>query len=150
MALYQYKGRNESGELIQGQREADSTDVLAGQLFDASITPVSIEEIKVSEDFMDSLSKKLGLGKPTSDDIILFTRQMYALTKSGVPIIRGLTLIASSAKNKLLSECLYDIIDDLESGQTLSGALSHHAHIFSPLYINIVRVGEETGNLDGA
>ena len=58
MALYQYKGRNETGELIQGQREADSSDVLAGQLFDASITPVSIEEIKVSEDFMDNLNKK--------------------------------------------------------------------------------------------
>jgi len=150
MALFQYKGRNQSGELIEGEREADSSDVLAGQLSSINITPVSIEEIQVSTDFSETIEKALGLGKPKADDLILFTRQMYTLAKSGVPIIRGLGLIATSTRNKLFAQTMREIIADLESGQTLSAAFSHHTHIFSPLYINIIRVGEETGNLDGA
>lgn len=150
MALFQYKGRTQTGELVEGEREADTSDILAGQLSAINITPVSINEIKVSEDFSESLSKALGLGKPKADDIILFTRQLYTMAKSGVPIIRGLTLIASSTRNKIFADTLRKIIADLESGQTLSAAFSHHTHIFSPLFINIIRVGEETGNLDGA
>ncbi len=148
MAIFDYTGRNQSGELVTGRREADSSDSLAGQLTAANVTPVSIDEAVVSAEFSDSLKKILGIGKPKLVDLILFSRQMYALAKSGVPIIRGLGLIAGSSRNKILAEALSDVVEDLESGQTLSAALSHHMEIFSPLYINIIRVGEETGNLD--
>ncbi|MCK5001553.1 MAG: type II secretion system F family protein [Gammaproteobacteria bacterium] len=149
MAVFQYKGRNQAGELVEGQQEADSSEALAGQLSAASITPVAIDELKITEDFSETLKKLLGIGKPNADDLILFTRQMYALAKSGVPIIKGLVLIANSTRNKIFAQTLRQIIDDLESGQTVSGALSHHTGIFSPLYINLIRVGEETGNLEG-
>ena len=148
MAIFDYTGRNQSGELVAGRREADSSDSLAGQLTAANVTPVSIDEAVVSAEFSESLKKMLGIGKPKLVDLILFSRQMYALAKSGVPIIRGLGLIAGSSRNKILAEALSDVVEDLESGQTLSAALSHHMDIFSPLYINIIRVGEETGNLD--
>ena len=148
MAIFDYTGRNQSGELVAGRREADSSDSLAGQLTAANVTPVSIDEAVVSAEFSESLKKMLGIGKPKLVDLILFSRQMYALAKSGVPIIRGLGLIAGSSRNKFFAEALSDVVEDLESGQTLSAALSHHMDIFSPLYINIIRVGEETGNLD--
>ena len=148
MAIFDYTGRNQSGELVAGRREADSSDSLAGQLTAANVTPVSIDEAVVSAEFSESLKKMLGIGKPKLVDLILFSRQMYALAKSGVPIIRGLGLIAGSSRNKIFAEALSDVVEDLESGQTLSAALSHHMDIFSPLYINIIRVGEETGNLD--
>jgi MSHA biogenesis protein MshG len=150
MAIFEYTGRTQAGELVEGQREADSSESLAGQLSAASITPVAINEVSVSEDFSEGLKKVLGLGKPKLDDLILFSRQMYALAKSGIPIIRGLSLLADSTRNKMFAQALRTVINDLESGQTLSGALSHHMDIFSPLYINIVRVGEETGDLDEA
>lgn len=148
MALFHYTGRSSTGELVQGQQEADSIDSLAGQLLAVSVTPVSIDEIRIKEDFRESLKKTLGLGKPKLDDLILFSRQMYALAKSGVPIIRGLELIAGSTRNKVFAEALGNAADDIEAGQTLSAALSQYTDIFSPLYINIIRVGEETGKLD--
>jgi MSHA biogenesis protein MshG len=148
MPIFDYTGRSRKGELIQGRQEADSSDSLAGQLAAANITPVNIEEIRVTVEFSENLKKKLGIGKPKLVDLILFSRQMYALAKSGIPIIRGLALIAGSTRNKIFAEALRDVGDDLESGQTLSAALSHHTDIFSPLYINIIAVGEETGNLD--
>ena len=150
MAIFDYTGRNQTGEQVAGRQEADSRDSLAGQLMAASVIPVSIEEVRVTEEFSESLKKKLGLGRPTLVDLILFSRQMYALAKSGIPIIRGLGLIAASSRNKIFAEALQSVVDDLEGGQTLSAALSHHMDIFSPLYINMIRVGEETGNLDEA
>ena len=148
MAIFDYTGRSQTGERVAGRQEADSSDSLAEQLAAANVIPVSIEEARVSEEFSEGLKKTLGIGKPKLVDLILFSRQMYALAKSGVPIIRGLGLIAGSTRNKIFAEALRNVVDDLESGQTLSAALSHHMDIFSPLYINIIRVGEETGNLD--
>lgn len=150
MALYDYKGRTRAGELVIGKLEAESRQSLARQLASVSVTPVEINEVHEVESIVETLSRSLGLGKPKLVDLILFSRQMYALAKSGVPIIRGLTLIAGSAKNKIFKKALEAVIDDLESGQTLSAAFSHQEHIFSPIYINIVRIGEETGNLDDA
>ena len=148
MAIFDYTGRSQTGERVAGQQEADSSDSLAEQLAAANVIPVSIEEARASEEFSESLKKILGIGKPKLVDLILFSRQMYALAKSGVPIIRGLGLIAGSTRNQIFAEALRNVVDDLESGQTLSAALSHHMDIFSPLYINIIRIGEETGNLD--
>lgn len=150
MALYDYKGRTRTGELVIGKLEAESQQSLANQLSSASVTPVEINEVHEVEGVLETLSRILGLGKPKLIDLILFSRQMYALAKSGVPIIRGLTLIAGSSRNKIFKATLEAIIDDLESGQTLSAAFARHENIFTPLYINIVRLGEETGNLDEA
>lgn len=148
MAIFDYTGRNQTGELVKGRKEADSSDSLAGQLMSVNVAPVSIKEVTLSVDYAENLKRSLGIGKPKLVDIILFSRQMYALAKSGVPIIKGLGLIAGSTRNEIFAEALKEVVDDLESGQSLSAALSHHMDIFTPLYINIIRVGEETGNLD--
>lgn len=150
MAIFDYTGRNQTGELVKGRQEADSSDSLAGQLMSVNVAPVSIKEVTISVDYSENLKRALGIGKPKLVDIILFSRQMYALAKSGVPIIKGLGLIAGSTRNEIFAEALKQVVDNLESGQSLSAALSHHMDIFSPLYINIIRVGEETGNLDEA
>ena len=150
MALYEYSGRNLAGDLIQGQREADSPEILAGSLFEMRITPIDIREVEQRGGLADRLKKTFGFGNPALSDVILFSRQMYALSKSGVPIIRGLSLIAGSTRNEVFASALREVGDDLESGRDFSGALARHPKIFGPLYINIVRVGEETGRLEDA
>lgn len=150
MAIFDYTGRNATGELVKGRQEADSSDSLAGQLMLVNVVPLSIKEVTLTVDYFEQLKRSLGIGAPKLVDIILFSRQMYALAKSGVPIIKGLALIAGSTRNEIFAEVLRDVVDDLESGQSLSAGLSHHVGTFSPLYINMIRVGEETGNLDEA
>jgi len=150
MAIYEYSGRNLSGDLVQGQREADTAELLAGSLLEMRITPIDIREVEHRGGFADRLKKTFGLGKPALTDIILFSRQMHALSKSGVPIIRSLSLIAESTRNEVFADALREITEDLESGRDFSGALARHPKIFGPLYVNIVRVGEETGRLEEA
>ena len=148
MPLFTYKGRNARGSLIQGEIDAGTIDSVASQLFNIGITPVDIKERKAASDSDISLSNYLNRKAPSLDDLILFSRQMYTLMKAGVPMIKSITGLIQSSRNFKLIEALKDIMSNLESGRDLSSSLARHPNIYSPLYISMVKVGEETGRLE--
>ena len=150
MPLFAYRARNSRGDAIKGKIEAASADALATQLINSGNTPIEIKETQPKKDVWGDLKRRLGTGKPTLDDLILFCRQMYTLTKAGVPIIRGITGLAETTKNITLSEALKRILIELESGRELSTAMSLQGELFSSLMISMVKVGENTGKLDVA
>jgi len=148
MPHYRYTGRDEAGARVAGAVEAGSLDGAAGVLAERGVTPIEITE--QPEGSNTDLRQRLGMDRPQRDDLILFTRQVFALTRSGVPIIRGLTQLAESTRNPVLKQTIRDIIDDLEAGRDFSGALARHPRIFSPLFVAMVRVGEASGRLEEA
>lgn len=151
MTMFQYRGRTGRGDLVSGELEADSADAVANQLFNTGITPIDVTVAQRAQaGALDELWQRLGASKPTLDDILHFTRQMYALTRSGVPLIRGLTGISDSSHNMAFKQAIHEVINALESGRDLAGSLARHPEIFSPLYINIIRVGESSGKLEEA
>ncbi len=150
MPLFAYRARNSRGDAIKGKIEAASADALATQLINSGNTPIEIKETQAKKDVWGDLKRRLGTGKPTLDDLILFCRQMYTLSKAGVPIIRGITGLAETTKNITLSEALKRILIELESGRELSTAMSLQGELFSSLMISMVKVGENTGKLDVA
>ncbi|MDX5332496.1 MAG: type II secretion system F family protein [Gammaproteobacteria bacterium] len=150
MATFEYKARSSDGRPLKGQIDAPSTDAAAEQLLGNGYTPVEIHEARQREDVGEQLKRRLGLGRPSLSELGLFTRQLYALSKAGVPIIRGMNQLASSTRNTMLREAIEAMVEDLESGRDLAGAMARHTDIFMPLYINLVRVGEESGRLDEA
>lgn len=150
MPQFHYKARNGRGDLVTGQVEAGSADAVASQLFNSGITPVEIREVKEQRNVWEEFKRRLGASNPSLDDLILYCRQMYTLTKAGVPIIRGITGLAETSRNLVLGEALRQIRIELESGRELSTAMGRYPNIFSPLMVSMVRVGENTGQLDAA
>jgi MSHA biogenesis protein MshG len=148
MPRFEYTARDRSGSRVTGAVEAGSVDAVAGQLFDQGITPIDIQQRARSQG--PNLRRRLGMDKPSGDDIVMFSRQMYTLTRSGVPLIRGLTQLAESTRNPVLSETIRAVMTDLESGRELSGSLARYPRVFSPLYVAMVRVGEDSGRLEEA
>lgn len=148
MPQFVYKGRNARGNLINGEIDAGTIDAVASQLFNIGITPIDITERKAASNSDISLSNYLNRKAPGLDDLILFSRQMYTLMKSGVPMIKSITGLIQSSRNFKLIEALKDMMSNLESGRDLSSSLARHPSIFSPLYISMVKVGEETGRLE--
>lgn len=148
MPVYEYKGRGGGGEPVQGTIEAQSMDAAAGQLFNNRITPVDITETRSSGVDVVELLQRLNQPKPGLDDLILFSRQMYSLMRAGIPIVRAMGGLLQSIRNIYLVNALRDIRAQLESGRDLSSSLSRHKDIFDPLYISMIRVGENSGNLD--
>ncbi|MFH2135624.1 MAG: type II secretion system F family protein, partial [Pseudomonadota bacterium] len=78
----------------------------------------------------------------------LFSRQMYTLLKSGVPLMRALAGLQESSQTPTVGAMLQDLRESLDSGRELSTAMRRHPKIFSPFYVSMVQVGEMTGMLD--
>jgi MSHA biogenesis protein MshG len=150
MPLFNYQGRSLRGELVKGSIDGVSADTVASQLFNSGITPIDIVEARPETDVLIMLKRRLGQVKVELSDLILFSHQMYTLTKAGVPITQALTGLAESTRKHILKQALKDVADSLQSGRDLSSSLNRHPHIFTNLIVSIVQVGENSGNLDQA
>jgi MSHA biogenesis protein MshG len=138
------------GELMQGVLEAADTSAIADQLFSSGMTPIEINTSKKpagaagdGTDLWTRISEK----KVTPMDVQLFSRQMYTLLKSGVPILRGLAGLQESAISPA-SPVIKDLRESLEGGRELSAAMRRHPKVFDGFYVSMIRVGEMTGRLE--
>ncbi|MHB1117533.1 type II secretion system F family protein [Sideroxydans sp.] len=153
MPVFSYKGRsNRGGELVQGTLEGADSGVIADQLLNTGITPI---EIKVSHNSRTTKANEPSLWQRLNQErsvdpleLMLFSRQMYTLLKSGVPIMRALAGLQESSQNPTFAAMLQDLRESLDSGRELSTAMRRHPKIFSPFYLSMVQVGEMTGMLD--
>ncbi|MBF0283072.1 MAG: type II secretion system F family protein [Magnetococcales bacterium] len=150
MPTYHYKGRKIGGAQVTGQLSAQSTDAVVEALLKQSIQPLEIKVATAQKGELKTSDIGLFAEWPTEDDVILFTRQMYSLSKAGVPVIRSLQGLTESTHNKKLVEAMNRIIERLQGGTDLSGAMNEHPRIFGQIYIRVVRIGESTGRMEEA
>ena len=152
MASFNYTGRNASGSQVKDSFEAANVDVAAEKIFKKGITPISINAAKESNGSGANIdiSEFLSNGRVSLEELIIFCRQMYALMRAGVPILRAINGMVESANSATLKKALTDIGKQLEGGYTFSSALNHHPKIFDHLFVSLVHVGENTGQIDQA
>ena len=148
MPQFEYKGRGNSGQLIDGEIEGSNSNAVASLLMDRGIIPISIVEKKTQVDPIELLKDRFDLHKINVEELLMFTRQMSALLKSGIPITRAISGILESVNNPLMTRSLRDILEQLESGRSMSISCARHPKVFSNLYISMIQVGEETGRLE--
>ena len=148
MPHYQYQGRGGKGQLIDGEIEGSNESAVAGMLMDRGVIPISITEKKVYVDPLVQLRDHYNWYSISIEELLMFTRQMSALIRSGIPITRAIAGILESVENPLLIKALRDIQEQLESGRSLSISCARHPKVFSNLYISMLQVGENTGKLE--
>ena len=150
MPFFAYKGRNVRGDMLQGVLEGVDAGAIATQLFSTGITPVDIVESKKpvvagsQHGWLEALLER----KVTSLDVQMFSRQLYTLLRSGVPIMRGLAGLQESATSPAFGRVIGDLRESLDSGRELSSSMRRHPEIFDNFYLSMVRVGEMTGRLE--
>ncbi|MCE0555807.1 MULTISPECIES: type II secretion system F family protein [unclassified Motilimonas] len=147
MATFEYKGRDAQGSPITGRLEANDETTAADILLRRGVMPLTIKAAKAESDF--DLSLWLERSIPM-DQMVIFTRQMYSLTKAGIPIIRAINGLADSTHSKLLRRTLQDVSEQMRNGRPMSVAMQAHPKVFNSLFLSIVNVGENTGQLDKA
>jgi MSHA biogenesis protein MshG len=148
VTAYRWRGRNSRGRAVSGEIEADNEDAVANQLLASDITPVAIDARSPEGQAGSWLQRIRGAGAPDTSDLVFFARQMHTLTRAGVPISKGLRGIAASTRNPELRRVVFSLNESIEAGNELSAAMSRHDRTFSPMFVNMVRVGESSGNLD--
>ncbi len=151
MAEYVYKGRSAAGNVVSGRLQGTSSEAVANRLMSIGVTPIDIQSAaRQSGMTVDELWRRLGGGKPTTRDLILFCRQMHVITRTGLPLLQGLSGLAETTHNIVLKEALNGVIASLESGRSLSRSLQRHPEIFSELFVSIIEIGEAAGTMDVA
>ena len=106
------------------------------------------DEYTESPEYMALLRGALSMMKVSHIDLLLFSRQMHTLLKSGVPIMRALAGLQDAAINPEMKRIIGEVRESLEGGRELSQAMARHPRVFSPFYLSMVRVGEATGLLE--
>ncbi len=134
--------------MSQGVIDAGTDSAVATQLIRQGLCPITIEIIKETKPVEESFFNQFKLGRPNNSDLAFLCRQMYSLTRSGVPIVRALRVVTDSSKNAFLKLALSDAIIRVEEGSSLAVAMRRHTKIFPNLMIALINVGENTGSLD--
>jgi type IV pilus assembly protein PilC len=142
---FTYKAINQEGHTLSGSAEAASKQALLGMLRRQELHPILIEARKPKR-FSGELfgpKKKVKLG-----DLVIFTRQLSTMISAGVPLARSLSALQDDANTPYFREVLGGVAKEVEGGAPLGDAFAKYPNVFSEVYVNMVRAGEEGGILD--
>jgi type IV pilus assembly protein PilC len=146
-ATFVYRVRDKGGRLLEGSLEADNTGLVATRLREMGYYPISIEARSSS-----GLQKELhipGMGKRVKPrEIAVFARQFATMINAGLTMLRALNILSEQTASPVLAKAVEAVRTDVETGASLSQALSRHPKIFSKLFVSMVRAGETAGVLD--
>jgi type IV pilus assembly protein PilC len=92
--------------------------------------------------------KVFTFGGVKQKSLVTFTRQFSTLQDAGLPVLRSLKILEGQMRPGVLKNALIDVVDDVESGSTLSEAFGKHPKCFDRLYVNMVKAGEAGGALE--
>jgi len=140
MVNFSYKAIDEMGHVRRDYLAAENIIELEQRLNNMGLELVQCKERAIKIDFF---SKKL----PERQEIIDFSFQMQQLTRSGVSILDGLNDLKESLDKCAMKDTLTALVASIEGGKTFSQALAEHPKIFDTVYVTLVQVGEETGNV---
>lgn len=149
MPKFKYKVRELSGEETAGEMEAADRFAVAADLRSAGRSVVSVDEVKSGFSFnMDAINAMLSRVK--TQHLIVFAHNLSAMMKAGLSLSRGLTILERQTKNPAFKLTLKTLIDEISRGSTLSAGMAKFPKVFSPIFVSMVRAGEESGGLSDA
>jgi len=141
MPLFSYQARDAQGLLTAGTLEAGSEADLARRLEGQGLLLTIARSTKSRG---RNRRRKLHLSRK---ELVNFSYNLEAIHSAGVPIVQGLDAIAEQAGNSRIGHIAAAIADDLRGGSDLAGAMARHPQVFPPMYVNVVRSGEQAGEM---
>ncbi len=157
--IFEYEALNSKGETVSDYIDASSEAAAKSKIRSQGLYPVKMKKQEVAQteisggktsglsNILDRISREISL-RFSSKQIGLFSRQLATLLKAGMSLPMAITDIVDQIDNKHFRNIIVDVKEKIEEGTTFSNALERHKNIFSDMYINMVRVGENMGSLD--
>ncbi len=143
--LFKYEAITPEGDKKIGTIESSSKDFAISSIQRRGLILSYIDEKKDNTDIMNISFFQKGV---SNKDVVVMSRQIAVLFEAQVSALKAFNLLATNTENKALVKVLNAVSSDISSGQTISIAMSHHPDVFSQFYINMVKVGEESGKLN--
>ena len=147
MPKYRFLAYDAAGNRVSSMMEANSPDGVKQLLWADGLFIVNIRARRFSFPPLEELFPSLI--KVRRAELILFSRQLATFVQVGVPMLEGLAVLRDQAASRLMKKSLTEIISDITTGASLSGAMSKLPTVFPLLYVQMIRTAEVSGNLDG-
>jgi type IV pilus assembly protein PilC len=155
MPTFVFEAMNKSGQEVKNEIEAESHEEAIVRIRQQGLFPTKVRE-KAAKKFGKKKAAAGGtkrkmpisIGGVPRKQLVTFTRQLSTLQDAGLPILRSLQILEQQLKPGLLKAIVGGVGDDVESGGTLSDAMSKFPKAFDKLYVNMINAGEVGGVLD--
>ncbi|MCS6775396.1 MAG: type II secretion system F family protein [Chloroherpetonaceae bacterium] len=144
MPVFQYTVRDATGAVRTGTSEAENQEILKRRLQEQGFTVSDLKQTAAGR----KSNPGGGWGRVKLNDLSIFCRQFSTMIDAGVSLVRALDVLGEQTQNPKLRRILQDIQTEVESGQTLSKAMSKYPKVFNNLFIGLIRAGEVGGVLE--
>lgn len=141
MALFSYKAQDEKGEIINEITQAGSRSEAVSALKSSGLKVLTLKNI-------DTSGSSLFEGSVSVSDKASFARFLATMLRAGLPLSEGLDVIAKETPSQKLKKVLLDVSFQTRQGTSLSAALSKYPKVFDPIFLTIVKAGEQAGTLE--
>lgn len=150
MAVFEYRGiLIGTGKPTKGVRDAENPKALRATLRKEGVLLTNATEEKAAKaKAKGNIQLFSFMGKPSTSDIAVMTRQLATLLRAGIPLFESLNALIEQVENEMLQRALTNIREQVREGISFAKALEHHPAIFPPLYVNMVRAGEASGTME--
>jgi type IV pilus assembly protein PilC len=155
MPTYKYEALDTSGNEVKDSVEATNEEEASAKIKSMGYFVTKLTASSTGGAAGKKKKKKTGKSRKTftiggvkQKMLVTFTRQFSTLQDAGLPVLRSLRILERQMKPSVLKNGLIDVVDDVESGSSLSEAMGKHRKCFSKLYVNMVKAGEAGGALE--
>src|SRR5476651_504008 len=151
MPSYKFEAMDTAGEEVKDEIEATNEEEAQQKIkqmgyFVTKLTQVGGDKAKGKKKKKSGKARKtFVIGGVSNKMLCIFTRQFSTLQDAGLPMLRSLRILEKQMKPSVLKNSLIDVVEDVESGSSLSEALAKHPKCFDRLYVNMVKAGEAGG-----
>lgn len=145
MAFYRYKAVNSDGAVVKGVLNTVNADAAYSA---PEISGLHVISMTQTSAFMSNLSRRLFARKVTRKDIIEFSANLSVMMRASIPLLSALIDIAETTENRHFRKKIENIRDNISLGALFSEAVKIHDDVFPEIFIRLVAVGEDTGNLE--
>jgi type IV pilus assembly protein PilC len=155
MATYKFEAMDTAGAEVKSSVEATNEEEAQQKIRQMGYFVTKITEVagkKEAKKKKPGERRKKGkvftIGGVSSKQLVTFTRQFSVLQDAGLPVLRSLKILEKQLRPGVLKNALIDVVDDVESGSTLSESFGKHPKCFDRLYVNMIKAGEAGGALE--
>jgi general secretion pathway protein F len=153
MAQFQYRATDAEGQILEGTIEAAEVSAAVARLQDRGLIPLRVAEPAAKRSGLASISLPVlspakFRGRIKGRDLLVFTHELSTLLAAGLPLDRGLSILAELSDSAEMKRVTRDVLQSVQRGKSLAEALGAHPKVFEPLYVNMVKAGEIGGVLD--
>jgi type IV pilus assembly protein PilC len=150
MKVFAYRAKDNEGAQVNGKIEAADKSSAIRFLKEKNLFILSLDEKDIASSIPAAIKESVAnlFYHVKSEDLMILTRELATMISSGFPLLSSIEILLEDIKNPTIEEILLNISSRIKGGASFSECLEQFPHVFPRIYINLVKAGEASGEID--